>query len=111
VASEVLRTAADQEVRATIEAIERLRSDQSVAPPLDARSFDLVSSSAHRQVLVADYIEAQRAFYAEAYKASALLSGGVIEGMLLDAARRPSMVEHASYSDAIQPFPRLGAVR
>ena len=46
-----------------------------------------------RNIVVNDFMEAQRSFYADAPKAAALLCGSVIEGMLLDVLRRPEVEE------------------
>ena len=46
-----------------------------------------------RNIVVNDFTEAQRAYYADAPKSAALLCGAVIEGMLLDVLRRPEVEE------------------
>ena len=46
-----------------------------------------------RNIVVNDFTEAQRSYYADAPKSAALLCGAVIEGMLLDVLHRPKVEE------------------
>ena len=66
--------------------------EEPAQQPLDERDFSFVADQKLRGVLRLDFVEAQKAFLAEAYKACGLLCGGLIEGMLLDIVRRPSVV-------------------
>jgi hypothetical protein len=68
------KDAKDSEVRQIIAA---------VPPEVDTRDFKFVSEPKLCVVLQEDYVEAQRALAAGAYKASAVLFASVIEGMLL----------------------------
>lgn len=58
-------------------------------------------------MLVSDWIEAQKAFAAGAYKAAALLVGGLLEGLLVNALQRPDIASGSEYVAAVRGFPRL----
>ncbi len=105
-ASEVLSEQTDQEVRTILDTLERLRRDRAPTPQLEYRDFSFVTDPQLRQVLKQDFIEAQRAFAVGAFKASSLLSGGLIEGMLLDALQRPNVVAQPEYQEAVAKLPR-----
>ena len=105
-ARDVLERERTTDAQEVLDAIEGLRTAQPESAPLDARDFGFVLSDKHRAVLTLDYIEAQRAFYSGAHKASALLSGGIIEAMLMDALQRPAVVARAEYTTAVQTLPR-----
>lgn len=107
-AAEVLDDERTGEVQTILDELERLTRSRRALGAVDERDFDFVSDSALRQVLAADFVEAQRAFAVAAFKASALLSGGLIEGMLLDALRRPGIEARDNYRSAVMEFPKLG---
>ena len=107
-ADDVLRREQNQEVRQILDTIEQLRQQQPQLQTLDQRDFAFVRDVDIRQVLKLDFVEAQLAFAAEAFKACALLTGGLIEGMLFDALQTPSVVGRAEYAQAIAQFPRIG---
>ena len=110
-AAEVLAEAQTSETREIRQALDALLRQQPELPPVDARDFNFVGDPKIRAVLVADYVEAQRAFASGAFKAAAILAGGVIEGMLLDYLRRPSITAHSKYAEATENFPTTdGAV-
>ena len=75
-----------------ISRLEIVLEEEPTQQPLDERDFMFVADQKLREVLILDFIEAQKAFNAEAYKACGLLRGGLIEGMLLDIVQRPSVV-------------------
>jgi len=60
------------------------------AQQLDERDFLFIDDKKLREVLRSDFIEAQKSFSVEAYKACGLLCGGLIEGMLLDIVQKRS---------------------
>jgi hypothetical protein len=110
-AAEVLarpQTPEMSEIRRALDSLLRQRPD---LPPVDVRDFNFIRDPELRRVLVADYVEAQRAFASEAFKAAAILAGGVIEGMLLDYLQAPSVTERPNYGGATDNFPRTdGAI-
>ena len=53
-------------------------------PVTESRSFDFVSDEAIREIIESDYSETQRAFVAHCWKSVIILSGGMIEAVLLD---------------------------
>lgn len=57
----------------------------------DQPSFSFMPDDELRELLTADYLEAKLALNAGAFKASALLSSGVIEGLLYSALSDPNM--------------------
>ncbi len=62
-------------------------------------------------MLAKDYLEAQRSYAVDAFKASAVLAAGIIEGMLLDAIQWPEVLAHPDYPAAVSKFPaRDGAI-
>jgi hypothetical protein len=74
-----------------INRLEILLGEEPMKEPLEERDFIFITDATLRLVLVLDYIEAQKAFIAEAYKACGLLCGGLIEGMLLNVVQRPDV--------------------
>lgn len=72
---------------------------------IERRDFEFISSEELRQVLRADYEEAQLAFGANAYKAAAILCGGLIEGMLLDALDRPEVMAKREFNEFFKTGP------
>lgn len=106
-AQEVLRSERKGEVQQILDALDELRRKQSELPPTEARDFDFVSDLALRKILTDDFIETQRAFAVSAFKASAILAGGLIEGMLLDTLRKPEIVKRDKYQSAVAKFPKV----
>lgn len=104
-APDVLRDEQDAVARSILDALEALRREQPELPPVDARSFDFIADPDMRRVLAEDFLEAQRAFGVGAFKASALLSAGVIEGMLLDTLQKPSVQALPGYPSAAAVLP------
>lgn len=107
-AAEVLRSDLGAEIQGIVAALDDLRRRQPDLPPIDARTFDFVGDQPLRGVLAADFAEAQRAFGVVAFKATALLAGGLVEGMLLDALQNPKIVAHGPYQKAVAKLPVLG---
>jgi hypothetical protein len=83
---------------------DRLASDRPAISPVDSREFAFVQQGDLRKVLQEDYAESQLALAAGAFKASALLGAGLVEGMLLDALQRPAVVASAGSQAAIARF-------
>ncbi len=108
-AREVLAAERSQEIRAVLDDIEALLQKKPQLPQLSALSFEFVGSDDLRQLLKKDYEEAQRAMIAGAFKASSLLAGGLIEGMLLDKLQQPDIVSGTGYDQAVADFPRAGS--
>ncbi len=109
-AAAALRSARqDANARQIFEALDQLRRQQSESRQLDARNFSFVVDADLRAVLEKDYLEAQRAFGSGANKGSALLSAGVIEGMLLDRLCREEVAADPRWSGACKDVPRVGA--
>lgn len=107
-AQEVLRNERKGEVQRILDALDELRRRQPTLPLVDVRDFDFVSDPALRKILTDDFVEAQRAFAVGAFKASAILAGGLIEGMLLDTLRKPEIVTRDKYQSAVAKFPKVG---
>lgn len=107
-AQEVLRNERKGEVQHILDALDELRRKQPTLPSVDVRDFDFVSDSALRKILTDDFVEAQRAFAVGAFKASAILAGGLIEGMLLDTLHKPEIVKRDKYQSAVAKFPKVG---
>lgn len=105
-ATQVLRGSLDSAAQAVIQDIQNLQSPKQRSPDIDRRSFEFVQGNEHRQVLIRDYAEAQLAFSVGAHKASALLSGGLIEAMLMDTIQWDEVVNHEEYEEAVKVFPR-----
>jgi hypothetical protein len=105
-AAEVLAEPQTPETTEIRRALEDLLRQQPELPPVDGRDFNFIRDPELRRVLVADYVEAQRAFASGAFKAAATLAGGVIEGMLLDYLQAPSITERPNYGEATDNFPR-----
>jgi hypothetical protein len=106
-AQEVLRSERKGEVQQILDALDELQRKQSELPPTEERDFDFISDLALRKILTDDFIEAQRAFAVSAFKASAILAGGLIEGMLLDTLRKPEIVTRDKYQSAVAKFPKV----
>ena len=107
-ASEVLREEKTGEAGPILEALERLRS-QPPAAKVEQRDFNFISDFDLRVVLGQDFVEAQICFGAGAFKATALLAGALIEGMLFDALQSPDTKANEKYSQAVHGFPRTGS--
>lgn len=99
-ASEVLAAGQTAETKEIRRALENLLAQKPKMPAIDERDFAFISEVDLRRVLVSDYVEAQRGFVAGAFKAASAMSGGIIEGMLIDALRRPEVVVSTSYEKA-----------
>ena len=82
--------------------IQRRQADEATA--VDARTFAFVRDAAIRGVLTLDFAEAQRAFYARAYKLSGVASAAVIEGMLTDALQWSEVTQHPDYERSVRKF-------
>ncbi len=106
-AKDVLSGEQDADVQAIIQSLRDLRREQEV-PTLEHRGFEFVQDERIREVLAQDYVEAQKAFAAGAYKACAVLTAGVIEGMLLDKLFQPNTGETEAYEKAVRKFPKTG---
>jgi len=106
-AQEVLRNERKGEVQRILDALDELRRRQPTLPPVEVRDFDFVSDPALRKILKDDFVEAQRAFAVGAFKASAILAGGLIEGMLLDTLRKPEIVTRDRYQSVVARFPKV----
>ena len=91
-------------VRQILDAIENLRARQPETRGVDIRSFDFVRDEALRRVVSLDYVDAQCAFSADAFKPAAITAAGVLEGMLTDALQWPEIAQHADYERAVRPF-------
>lgn len=99
-------TSPKREVELVLATVEALRAEGPQLPPLEIRSFDFTSDPDIRAILSEDYLEAQRAYAVDAFKAAGLLAGAVVEGMLLDALRRPGMATLDEYQRATRKLPR-----
>ncbi len=75
------------------------------APSVNERDFSFITDPDLRRVLQEDYREAQACLAAQSWKGSALLSAGVIEGILLDALRSPNAVDHPDFPDLSAKLP------
>jgi hypothetical protein len=106
-AEQVLREEKTGEARSILEALERLGPGLHPAN-VDQLNFNFVSGRPLREVLRQDFVEAQLSFGAGAFKATALLAGALIEGMLLDALQSPDTKANDKYPQAVQGFPRAG---
>lgn len=108
-ASEVLQEEQNNEIRDILNALEALSQQQPELPALDQRDFEFIANERLRHLLIKDFVEAQRAFAANAYKASSLLCGGIIEGMLLDRLQQPEIASQPKYVQAVSKFPKVGS--
>lgn len=106
-AQEVLQNERKGEVGRILDALDELRRKQPTLPQVEVRDFDFVSDPALRKILTDDFVETQRAFMVGAFKASAILAGGLIEGMLLDTIRKPEIVTRDKYQSAVAKFPKV----
>ncbi len=93
-----------------INRLEILLGEEPEQQPLDERDFSFVADHGLREVLMLDFIEAQKSFAAGAYKACGLLCGGLIEGMLLDISQRPSIATEQQLDETANKLklPRSG---
>lgn len=108
-ASEVLQGAQSIEIRDILKTLEALRQQQPDLSQLDQRDFEFIANERLRHLLIMDFVEAQRAFAANGYKASSLLCGGIIEGMLFDRLQQPDIVSQPKYTQAVSKFPKVGS--
>jgi hypothetical protein len=106
-AEEVLREEKTGEARSILEDLERVGPALHPAN-VDQLDFSFVSDLPLREVLSQDFVEAQTSFGAGAFKATALLAGALIEGMLLDALQSPHTKANDKYPQALEDFPRAG---
>jgi len=104
---QVLRDEKTGEAGPILAALERLVSEPHT-DAIEDRDFDFVSDRALREVLKLDHVEAQVSFRAGAFKATSLLAGGLLEGMLLDTLQSSDVVAHDKYGEAVEHFPRAG---
>lgn len=68
-------------------AIARLEAELAVEkaqPVIQRREFSFISDPSLRKIVERDYVEIQRAFVAECWKACVVLAGGAIEAMLVN---------------------------
>ena len=100
------RTAMTPAEQEDFEAVGSLRAPGQSRSAVEARDFHFVSSAPLRQVLELDFIDAQRSFAAGAFKGSALLSGSVIEGVLMDRLIAEHSKGNARWDAATKSFPR-----
>lgn len=91
-----------------LDSVAELRSRPIELPPVDVRDFDFVASASLRQMLANDYVEAQRGYQVGAFKASTILSGSLLEGMLFDILHRTELVALAEYQAATANFAKKG---
>lgn len=106
-ARKVLADERSEDIRAVLDNIDTLLRSQPKRPSVETRDFDFISDPKLQQVLRLDFEEAQHAATAGAYKASSLLTGGLIEGMLMDRLQQPETVSRPDYGDAVDRLPRV----
>lgn len=106
-ARKVLADERGKEIRAVLDDIEVQLRKQPKRPSVETRDFDFIGDPQLRQVLRWDFEEAQLAATAGAFKASSLLTGGLIEGMLMDRLKQPETVSRPDYGDAVDRLPRV----
>jgi len=107
-AAEVLNRDATEETQTIRARLEELLNRRPELPPLDQRDFAFITNPCIREVLERDYVEAQQAFIAGAFKGASVMSGGIIEAMLLDALTSPKIVALEGYAGATLRLPRVG---
>lgn len=105
---DLLRHEEAVETRQILNELEALRQNKPQLKEVDQRGFAFVSDEYLRQVLKLDFVEAQQAFASGAYKACALLAGGIIEGMLLDALQSSKVRDDPNFREATTKFPLVG---
>ena len=106
-AKDVLLEFQSGDVRHILDVLEKRRGQEPKHPQLDPCDFRFITNPGLRQVLLQDSVEAHRAYAAGSYKASALLAGGLIEGMLMDKLQRPEMMSRPEYFKAVSRFPHV----
>lgn len=67
-----------------------LEEESSVVGPLRGLDFMFVSNGALRDLLKRDFLEAQRIYVARSWKSVLILTGGILEALLLDIAQKNS---------------------
>jgi len=72
---------------------------------IETKGFAFILNEELRQVLCADYEEAQLVYRANAFKAAAILCGGLIEGMLLDALDRQEVMAKPEFKQHFKAVP------
>jgi len=107
---EVISQHTEQHITRLVNRLEILLGEERTQQPLDERDFSFIADQALCGVLRLDFIEAQKAFSADAYKACGLLCGGLIEGMLLDISQRPSVITEQQLNEIARRLnlPRRG---
>ena len=108
-AAQVLDEARSKDVQEIRDTIRDLREQNPVEISIDDRDFAFVSNPALRTLLRLDFIEAQRSFAAAAFKGSCLLSGGVIEGILLNQLELRDTVAQPGFEQAVSGLPHVGS--
>ena len=77
-------------LESAISSLESVRNQARVVPKIDPMDFSFIRDPRLRAVLERDSFELQQVFAAGHWKSSMILSGGVIEGILMDLlANRP----------------------
>ena len=107
-ASQILNEPHDEDVQEIRDALEQLRNQTPNPESIEDRDFAFILDPALRALLKLDFVEAQRSFAAAAFKGSCLLSGSVIEGMLLNQLQLEDTVARTDYDQAVSEFPHVG---
>ena len=107
-ASQILDETRSEDVQEIRDAIRQLREQFPKEVSIDERDFAFVSEPSLRSLLRSDFVEAQRSFAASAFKGSCLLSGVVIEGILLNQLQLQDTVAQSGYEQAVARFHRVG---
>lgn len=85
--------------------LEELLSSPRIAPTTDL-GFEFVSDDSTREVLTKDAAEAAACFRVGAWKGSAILSAGVVEGCLLNATQRSEVRLRPEFEEWLRNNPR-----